>query len=51
VRQEARVVGEIFSMAPGAGVCGQKFSNTRISYYAAWIDSVTDADLNGSGGH
>lgn len=23
-----------------AGVCGQEFSNSRISYYAAWIDEV-----------
>jgi hypothetical protein len=34
-----------------AGVCGQEFSNTRISYYAAWMDSVINADLNGPGGH
>lgn len=23
-----------------AGVCGQEFSNSRISYYAAWIDKI-----------
>lgn len=31
--------GDLAKFRPG--VCGQEFSNSRISYYAAWIDSVT----------